>query len=136
MRTYDRFFETEILTADPLSLVRLLYRGAIDSVASAKQHLMAGRIADRGRQIAKAQAILDELTRALDPAAGGEIARNLRELYDYMQRQLNQANINQQAGPLIEVESLLRELLTSWSEISKQPTAQPMKEYVPLSMAG
>lgn len=141
MGTYERFLETEVLTADPLALVRMLYRGAIEATVSARQHLAAGRIAERTHQIAKTHAILHELTRSLDPGAGGELAKNLRELYDYMQRQLNAASIHQQDPPLAEVEKLLRDLLSAWQEIATNATAvpvhpQPLAGHVPLSLAG
>ncbi len=141
MGTYERFLETEILTADPLALVRMLYRGAIEATGAAREHLAAGRIAERVRQVAKAQAILHELNASLNPAAGGELATNLSELYDYMQRQLNAGNLNQQDAPFAEVETLLRDILSAWQDISTQATAvtlphEPGQHYVPLSLAG
>ena len=44
---YQNYFEDEILTADPLKLVILLYRGALDSVASARRHLASGEMFTR-----------------------------------------------------------------------------------------
>jgi len=133
---HHRFLETEVLTADPLTLVRLLYRGAIDSVVSAKQHLASGQIEERSKSIAKAQAILSELTNSLNREAGGQLANNLCELYDYMQRRLNTAAIEQQAAPLIEVEALLRELYTAWQEISRAHPPPVAEEHVPVHFAG
>ena len=33
---YDRYLEAEVLSADPVKLVWLLYRGALDSVRAAR----------------------------------------------------------------------------------------------------
>jgi flagellar protein FliS len=111
---YDSYRETEILCADPVKLVEILYCATIDSVAEARRHLAAGAIRERSNAISKACEILTELTLNLDRERGGEIARNLVELYDYMQRRLLAANIEQSATPLAEVETLLRTVLEGW----------------------
>src|ERR1035438_2444091 len=92
MPPQDAYLESQVLTADPMELVRLLYRAAGDAARSASAHLAAGRIAERSRQITKAHAILSQLSVSLDHARGGALSRSLAELYDYMQRRLLEAN--------------------------------------------
>jgi flagellar secretion chaperone FliS len=117
MPPQDAYLESKILTADPLELVRMLYRAARDATHSASVHLAAGRIAERSRQISKAHAILSELSVSLDHARGGSLSHSLAALYDYMQRRLLEANLSQKAEPLVEVESLLTTLLAGWDQI-------------------
>jgi len=117
MPPQDAYLESQVLTADPMELVRLLYRAARDAVRSASVHLAAGRIAERSRQISKAHAILSQLSASLDRARAGALSRRLAELYDYMQRRLLEANLRQQAAPLEEVESLLATLLEGWDQV-------------------
>lgn len=117
----DAYLETQVLTADPLELVRLLYRGALDATRGAAAHLAAGRIGARARQITKAHAILSQLAGSLDRARGGELSLRLAELYDYMQRRLLEANLRQQREPLREVESLLATLLEGWEQVGAAP---------------
>ncbi|MGB9605117.1 MAG: flagellar export chaperone FliS [Bryobacteraceae bacterium] len=119
----EAYLESKVLSADPLELVRLLYQGAIEAIGHARRCLAASDIAGRSREITRAYAILTELTLALDHQAGGEIARNLAELYDYMQRRLLEANIHQQDGPLAEVASLLATLLEGWKNCHPEPEA-------------
>src|SRR5271170_3550294 len=107
----DAYLESRILTADPLELVRMLYRAAVDCTRRARAHLAGGRIAERSREICRALALISELSGSLDHARGGALSRNLVELYDYMQRRLLEANARQKAEPLAEVESLLATLL-------------------------
>ena len=119
------YLETEILQADPVELVRLLYRGALEAVAKARQHVRENNIRARSQQITKASEILNELATSVDVEKGGAIAGNLLELYDYMQRLLIEANFQQVEGPLVELESLLATVLEGWEAIrveSEPPT--------------
>lgn len=120
----QNYLENEVLTADPLQLVTLLYRGAIEAVSDARECLLRGDIAGRSRSITKATAILVELTSRLDHAKGGAISVSLAELYDYMIRRLNEANFEQQEKPLTEVRALLDTLLSAWQQCRPKPAAE------------
>jgi flagellar protein FliS len=133
--TYDTYLETEILGADPVSLVHILYRGAIEAVGEARRYLAAGAIRERSRKVTKAWEIIHELTISLDREHGGEISRRLGELYYYMQARLLEANWRQADAPLVEVESLLTTLCEAWRE-QKTQVPQPVQAgYVPVSCA-
>lgn len=123
---HETYFENRILGASPTELVNMLYQGAIGAVQDARHHLADGKIAERSRAISKACAILTELSRALDPKAGGELASRLAALYDYMRRKLLEANFRQIDQPLGEVLSLLATLSEAWAEISRpREAAEP-----------
>jgi flagellar secretion chaperone FliS len=113
---YQEYVDNEILTADPGRLIQLMYRGALDAIASARASLAAGEIAGRSRQISKATAILNELALSLDHSLAPELTRNLVELYDYMARRLIEANVQQVDAPLAEVQQLLGTLLSAWQQ--------------------
>lgn len=116
MRTnpYNNYFENEILSADPMTLVVLMYRGALDSLASARRHLAAGDIRSRSRSITKATEIIAELVRSLDHEKGGELSRNLERVYDYVLSCLSEANIKQIDGPLAQAEKVMTTLMEGW----------------------
>lgn len=125
--TNDTYLESEVLGADPVKLVHLLYRGAIDAVGAARRHLSAGEIPQRSRKITKAWEILNELLTSLNKDAAGEqsaeaeaLTRQLAELYAFMQQRLLDANAEQADEPLAEVESLLDTLCEAWSELAQQ----------------
>lgn len=125
------YVENEVLQADPVSLVRMLYHGAIAAVAKAREFVRQRDIRGRSTQITKATEILNELTLSLDRQKGGEIARNLAELYDYMQRRLQEANFRQIEEPLAEVEGLLATLLEAWEQLpsaAQPPPSVPQEE--------
>jgi flagellar protein FliS len=120
---HDQYLENRVLSAEPLELVQMLYHGAIGAVQDARHHLANGKIMERSRAITKACAILIELTAALNREAGGELARRLGSLYDYMRRRLLEANFRQSDEPLGEVLGLLATLAEGWSEIGKRRQA-------------
>lgn len=136
MPPQDAYLESKVLTADPLELVRMLYRAARDATRSASAHLAAGNIAERSRQISKVHAILSQLSVSLDHARGGALSRRLAELYDYMQRQLLEANLRQKPEPLAEVERVLATLQEGWEQAGgeqpagrqEKPAAEPLGE--------
>jgi flagellar protein FliS len=131
---YDKYLEAEIAAADPVKLVLILFRAALESVSAARRHLQQGEIRERSRKITRAWEILSELLRSLDRKAGGDISRNLAELYVYMQSRLLAANAEQSDAPLAEVESLLRELTEAWKAVPNcAPPPVRAAEYAPVS---
>jgi flagellar protein FliS len=120
---YSNYRESEVLSADSMELVNLLYRAAIDAIAAARRHLREGRIRERSTQITKALGILQELTFSLDHERGGELSRSLAELYVYMHGRLTEANAQQVDPPLAEVQELLSTLLEAWSALRKPAPA-------------
>ena len=125
----QNYLETEVQSASPLQLVRLLYQGALEAVVTARSALGAGDILTRSRKISKATLILNELALNLDHSKGGEISRSLAELYDYMARRLNEANFQQVDAPLAEVQDLLQTLSEAWTDCSVQPVAPMLPDY-------
>ncbi|HXA04989.1 MAG TPA: flagellar export chaperone FliS [Bryobacteraceae bacterium] len=113
---YTSYLDATVLTAEPVELVRILYQGALDSVGNARVHLEAGDILARSKAICRAMDILRELSFSLNHKAEPALARNLAELYDYMQRQLLTAQHEQSDAPLAEVAGLLGTLSEAWDQ--------------------
>lgn len=113
--------ETEITTASPHRLIQMLYEGALESITKARGHMVRQQVADKCTQISKALAIIvDGLEASLNLEAGGEIAENLAALYDYMARQLVEANIRNSPDILDEVHRLLSEIKEGWDGIAPE----------------
>ena len=115
MSGYETYRESEIALADSVKLVEILYQGALDSVRKARRDLATGNIEPRGRAASKASAILMELTAVLDFDRGGQIARNLAALYDYMLTRLTEGHAKASDPPFAEVERLLAGLAAAWA---------------------
>jgi flagellar protein FliS len=114
---HEAYLETEILEADEIRLVQILYRTCLDSVRRARVHLEKGEIVARSRQITKASEILNELALSVNHETGGALSRGLVELYTYQLHLLQQANLNQADPPLAEAERLLQTLLEGWEAL-------------------
>ncbi|MGD0499352.1 MAG: flagellar export chaperone FliS [Bryobacteraceae bacterium] len=129
----DAYLESRVLSADPVELVRLLYQAAADAVRNARRQLAAGDIAARSRAISKASAIVIELAASLDHERGEGIAFRLAQLYDYIERRLIQANIQQDDAPLAEVLGLLATLSEAWEGVRQrpQPADRPVTPWTP-----
>jgi len=120
-----------ILTASPGQLVLLLFDGALNSLAIAREAF--GRPPEDLRRfeiinkhVRKAQRIIAELRGTLDFKAGGEFALVMNRLYEYYNRRLLEANLRKQVEPLIEVEKLFGEVRDAWAEmLCKQGGATP-----------
>lgn len=116
--------ETGVIAASPHKLILMLYEGAIVAIALAQRHLRQKNIAARGQAISKAISIIDGgLKASLDLNIGGELARNLSELYDYMGRRLLYANLKNDRSALDEVAQLLEQLNEAWESIAAKPPA-------------
>jgi flagellar protein FliS len=120
----DAYKKNQFFTADRGTLLLMLYQGAIDFLNRAKSHLETGEIADKGRCISKAHAIIAELLNSLDGDVGGDLARNLAALYGFMMDHLMNAHLRNEAKPIEEVIGLLSTLKEGW----EAAVAQARKE--------
>ena len=134
-RVYDRYLEAEVLNANPLKLVQLLYRGATSAVREARQKLAEGDVRGRAGEINRAWRILQELMDSLDRDRGGEISRRLAALYAYMQTRLVEANSRQADAPLQEVEKLLSSLGEAWDATVQAAGFEPQSAREPVALA-
>ena len=114
--------ETGVASASPHKLIAMLYDGAIVAILNGMTQMKAGNIEEKGKALSKAIQILDNGLRAsLDREAGGEIARNLDALYEYMSSRLLTANLQNDVNILQEVHGLLVDLRDTWKQIADVP---------------
>ncbi len=110
--------ETGAMSASPHRLIVMLFDGARAAIARARFHMEAGNIADKGKAISHAISIIETGLRAsLDHAASADLAGNLDTLYEYMTRQLMLSNLHNDDNRLNEVDKLLANIASAWSQI-------------------
>jgi flagellar protein FliS len=113
----DRYRAQEILTATPCQLVVKLYDGAIASLQQAQSAIARRDIKSRHNANRKALDIITHLTNTLDMERGGEIARNLSQLYDFMCTRLIDVDVNNDPKAASDVIALLTPLRSAWQEL-------------------
>ena len=117
--------ETSVLGASPHQLVSLLFDALQQSLATAKAAILSGDISAKGRAIGKAVRILEEgLKAGLDENRGGEIALNLRTVYDFCILRLTEANYRNDAALVDEVIRLINPVCDGWQQIKVDAAVQ------------
>lgn len=116
-RSADQYKQMQIKTASPGKLLLMLYQGAVKFMKLAKKNIKEGKIEESHKNIIKAQNIILELQNTLNKEQGGEIAVQLESLYDFIYRELIQANLNKNTRHLDNVIPLVEELFAAYKEI-------------------
>lgn len=110
--------ETAVSTQNQGRLIVMLYEGAIRHLTQAIEDLNQKDYEAKAKNIQKASDIIIELNTVLDLENGGQIAQNLRMLYNFMLRQLTEASLEKDTRKIQEVIDLLKELNQSWRAIT------------------
>ncbi|MCX6127824.1 MAG: flagellar export chaperone FliS [Proteobacteria bacterium] len=118
---YKAYQKTQITTASREKVLLMLYEGAIRFIKHAEAAMIDKKIAEKGKNISKATAILSELMATLDFKVGGQLAADLENLYIFMIDKLIEGNINNDVECLRSVETLLRTLYVAWQDIVENP---------------
>jgi flagellar protein FliS len=116
------YHTNDISTSSQGQLILMLYDGALQAVNQAIQCMDRKEITEQGRSILKAQDIINELSSALDIKQGGEVAKTLEQLYQFVLNQLIQANITSDPMYLESIIKVLTPLRDAWSRITETST--------------
>jgi len=110
----NQYKQMAIKTATPAQILIMLYEGAIQNVKKAQGCIDQNDRVGKGQFIGKAHDIINELNSSLNFEVGGDIARNLERLYNYMVEQMIKSNLENTKDPLQNVQKLLENLLAGW----------------------
>ena len=113
---YSRYQETKVLGADQGRLILMAYDGIIKFLQIATDNLKNKDYLGKGRNIIKAQDLINELLCSLNYEAG-EIAINLRNIYLFMINTLTYAETNKDTKSIQDVLKMLYELQKAWENI-------------------
>ncbi len=108
-------------TASPGQLVLMLYDGAIRYLERALRGFASEDPVEFNQTInnnvQRAQEIINELDRSLNMSQGGEFSSNMRRLYNYFDRRLQQGNLGKKDSGIKEVVACLTVLRDAWAEM-------------------
>lgn len=117
--SYESYKQTAAKTASPEKLLIMLFNGGIKFIHLAAQAIEAKEYATADKWLLRIQDILMELMLTLDMKQG-DIAKNLRSLYEFYHREVVQANLYKDAkklGPVLEFFVSFRD---TWVEAAKK----------------
>jgi flagellar protein FliS len=115
---YEKYRQSSVSTSSPGQLLIMLYDGAIRFIRGGIEGIQEQDISKTNTLLNKAQAIVSELMMTLDHSYA--ISQNLASLYEYINRQLIQANIKKEVAPAEEALGYLLELREAWVQAIKQ----------------
>ncbi|HCJ12066.1 MAG: flagellar export chaperone FliS [Verrucomicrobia bacterium GWF2_51_19] len=108
-------------TASPGKIILMLFDGALKFMDIAKKGFTMQDVRARNEMIhnniVKTQAIISELQSSLDMKVGGEFPKTMYELYTFMYKCLQEANVKKQKKPIEDVYKLLTEIRDAWAEM-------------------
>jgi len=118
VNSYQQYRKHDVLMANPLELIIMLYNGCIKKLKLADIAIRERNYEVSNLHLQKAQEIIIELINGLDFKYG--IANELMALYEFINRQIISVNIKKDADgiqPLVEMLAALRD---SWMKVQKQ----------------
>ena len=108
---------SQAMVADKVELIQMLFDGLIDSLVTARGHIERSAIDDKNKSLVRAGRIVIGLQAALDLDKGGDLARNLHELYSYVTRRLVFVNAHNDLTVLQEVQTLMSDIRQAWRDV-------------------
>lgn len=125
------YFQTQLTTTSQGDLLVMLYDGAIAYLSEAKEKMAEKNFAEKGMLISKALDVISELDGSLNMEKGGELSKNLHNLYIYSQNKLLQANLRMNQEFVEEVIGILTSLRSAFAEIVHTPEAIKAQSQAP-----
>ena len=115
----DKYQQTKVKTAGQGQIIVMLYNEALKQLDIANFELGSSspRLDRAHNAIIKTREILTELTVSLDFEKGGNIARNLFNLYVYFNQQLMESNLKKDPSSLKEIHRLMSDLRDAWATV-------------------
>ena len=117
---YETYRKSNIETSSPGRLVVMCFEAAVRHMRVFSEAVRNRRIEDAHHAAIKSQRILLELSLALDPERGGEIAAILHQAYDRLRYRMVTANLKKDAEAGDAIAKDLDELRATWEEIFKK----------------
>jgi flagellar protein FliS len=113
--------DTGANNASPHKLVCMLFDGLCDSMDRARGAIAAGDVVAKGQALGRAVRIVEEgLRSALNLEEGGALARDLNDLYQYINARLTHANLKNDVAAIEECKRLITPIKEAWETIGPQ----------------
>ena len=125
---YSNYRDTQIKTASPITLIILLYEGAVREISKGEALLRGDQDQPRFNQAAnhllRAMNIVAELQGILNPDQAPELAHGLSETYKAVLFFISAALQDKDPAPLAKACEIMNSLLTAWRETAERVAQQ------------
>lgn len=111
---YDKYKTQSVQSASREKILLMLYEGCIRFMKQALNAIDRKDIADRGMNIGRAFDIVNELNNTLNHDQGGDISKNLEQLYMFVSDQLTKTNATGNKKPLEDALKVMETLYSGW----------------------
>ncbi len=116
-KAMNAYQKNAIMTASPAELTLMLYDGAIKFCNIALTAIEKNDVQRAHENIKKAEAIITELRASLDRKY--PVWEDFERVYEYIYKNLVEANIRKDAGALEEALGRIREMRDTWKEVMR-----------------
>jgi len=118
-----QYRQTQVTTVDKGRLIVLLYEGAIKFLREAVHAQEEGNIPAKANFINRALDIIGELSQSLNMQDGGDIAANLKRIYQFWTDHLLKAKIARDTKGIEDVIEMMASLVEAWQVVCKDSEA-------------
>jgi len=115
-RPQDAYRKQDIMTASSVDLIIMLYDAMKKNIVLGKRAIAKKDVQSSHKYLIKAQEIVSELINCLD--MNYPISEELLAIYDFILRNVEEANIQKNEAPLEPVSEMIDSLRGAWKEIS------------------
>jgi flagellar protein FliS len=133
---HKQYSSVHVSTVDKGRLLLMLFDGCLKFLKHAKIGLESKDISKFAKYLSKSQAIISELMLTLDFEKGGEIAKELDTLYDFMLFYLTEANIEKNVSKIQKVIDLLATITSAYREVIEGEVKVSSKDSADVSGEG
>lgn len=117
LKAAKAYLATQVSTSSQGDLLIMLYDTAVKQLRQAIELMRAGDVAGKGMLISKAINIISELQESLNKERGGDISKNLFQLYFFCNTRLLKANLKMDQQMVEEVIGILSGLRQAFAQI-------------------
>ncbi|HWR04955.1 MAG TPA: flagellar export chaperone FliS [Humidesulfovibrio sp.] len=117
LKAAKAYLVTQVSTSSQGDLLLMLYDTAVKHLHLAIEKMRAGDVAGKGILISKAINIISELQESLNKERGGDISKNLFNLYFFCNTRLLKANLQMSVEMVEEVITILTGLRQAFAQI-------------------
>lgn len=124
---FDAYKNADILTASKETILLMMYAGAIRFLKQGIAALERKEPIEKTKYVIKCQEIVAELHATLNFEIGGDLAKQLEQLYVYVTERLVQGNMENNPQPLNEALTILSSLHEAWEKAIASLRAEPQE---------